>query len=225
MREAAMTAITESTNLAVRARPRGATVAGWSGVVGPALFTVVFVVQEWFRAGAYDPVAEPVSALEAGPYGWVQQLNFVVFGVLTLVFAAGLHAGIGRSRAGWIGPALMGVSGIGLLLAAAFPLRADASGAVYDPGGHFIGGVLFFPVTAAALVALSRRLARDPRWRGLARYTLVAGVVGIAGVVVSVTLVFPEGAPLAAWAGLVQRILILAVLFPCRIALAARLLP
>ena len=60
---------------------------------------------------------------------------------------------------------------------------------------------------------------------GLAGYTLVAGVVGIAGVVVSVTLVFPEDAPLAAWAGLVQRILILAALFPCRIALAARLLP
>ena len=219
-----MTAITESTNLAVRARPRAATVAGWAGVVGPALFTACFVAQEWFRAGAYDPVAEPVSALEAGPYGWIQQLNFVVFGVLTLVFAVGLHAGIERSRAGWIGPALLGVSGVGLLVAAVFPLRADASGAVYDPGGHFIGGILFFPVTAAALVALSRRLARDPRWRALAGYTLLAGVVAIAGVVVSVTLVFRDGAPLADWGGLVQRVLILAVLFPCRVALAARLL-
>jgi hypothetical protein len=224
MREAAMTAITETTNLAVRARPRLTTAAGWAGVLGPALFTALFVVQEWFRAGAYDPVAEPVSALEAGPYGWVQQLNFVGFGVLTLVFAVGLHAGIGRTRTGWIGPTLMGVSGIGLLVAAAFPLRADASGTVYDPGGHFVGGVLFFPVTAAAFVALSRRMARDPRWRGLARYTLASGVVGIAGVVVTVTLVFPDGAPLANWSGLIQRILVLTVLFPCRITLSATLI-
>jgi hypothetical protein len=28
----------------------------------------------------YDPVAESVSALEAGPNGWVQQLNFVASG-------------------------------------------------------------------------------------------------------------------------------------------------
>jgi len=219
-----MSAITEINHLAVRARPRLATVAGWAGVAGPALFTALFVVQEWFRSGTYDPVAEPVSALEAGPDGWIQQLNFVVFGVLTLVFAVGLHAGIERTRAGWLGPGLLGVSGIGLLVAAAFPLRADATGAVYDPGGHFVGGVLFFPVTAAAFVTLSRRLARDPRWRRLAPYTLGAGIAGIVGVVVSVTLVFPDGAPLADWAGLVQRVLILAVLFPCRIALAARLL-
>ena len=55
-----MTAIIESTNLAVRARPRTATVAGWAGVLGPALFTAWFVVQEWFRAGVYDPVADEV---------------------------------------------------------------------------------------------------------------------------------------------------------------------
>jgi hypothetical protein len=48
---------------------------------------------------------------------------------------------------------------VGLLLAAAFPLREDAAGVTYDPGGHFIAGVTFFLSTSLAMLALSRRLA------------------------------------------------------------------
>jgi hypothetical membrane protein len=198
--------------------------AGWAGILGPMLFTVTFLAQDAARQGGYDPIAEPVSALAAGPTWWVQQLNFVVFGVLTLVFAAGLHTGIRQTRFGWLGPALLFVSGIGLLLAAAFPLAADATGAIYDPGGHFIAGLLFFPISAVALIVLSRRLRHDPRWIGLAGYTLAAGVVSLAGVVAMVAVVLPDDAPLHQWAGIAQRALILAVIFPCRIVLASRLL-
>jgi len=53
-----------------------------SGVIGPLVFTACFVVQGLLRRAEYDPIAEPVSALEAGPHGLIQQLNFVVFGVL-----------------------------------------------------------------------------------------------------------------------------------------------
>jgi hypothetical protein len=49
----------------------------FAGIVGPILFTVTFFVQGLFRLEEYDPVAEVVSALEAGPGGWVQQVNFV----------------------------------------------------------------------------------------------------------------------------------------------------
>ena len=36
----------------------------WAGIVGPVLFTATFLVQEAFRRATYDPLAEPVSALE-----------------------------------------------------------------------------------------------------------------------------------------------------------------
>jgi hypothetical protein len=84
--------------------------------------------------------------------------------------------------------------------------------------------MLFFPTSAVALVALSHRLRSDPRWRSLATYTLAAGAVALAGVVTMAAFVPPDEAPLHAWAGLAQRVLILAVLFPCRVALGARLL-
>jgi hypothetical membrane protein len=196
----------------------------WAGIAGPVLFTVTYMAQELFRRDEYSPLAEPVSALEAGPNGWVQQANFVVFGLLALAFAVGLHRGVRRSRAGVVGPALLFVSGIGLLLAAIFPLREDAAGLTYDPGGHAVAGVMFFLSSAVGLIAVSRRLAGDPRWRHIATYTLGAGLVALAGFVVMGVLAIPDDAPLHDWAGLAQRVVILVVLFPTRIVLSLQLL-
>jgi hypothetical membrane protein len=197
--------------------------SAWAGIVGPVLFTATYMAQEFFRRDEYSPVAEPVSALEAGPNGWVQQANFVVFGLLTIAFALGLHRGVRPSGAGVLGPALMFVSGIGLLLAAVFPLREDAAGVTYDPGSHVVAGITFFATSAAALIVLSRRLARDHRWQGIALYVRTAGILGVASFVLMGALVMPDDAPLHDWAGLAQRAVILIVLFPARVVLALRL--
>jgi hypothetical membrane protein len=196
----------------------------WAGVLGPVLFTATFLAQEALRRDEYDPLAEPVSALAAGPNGWIQHVNFVAFGLLTIAFAVGLHRGLRPTKAGIAGPALLFVSGIGLLLAAVFPLREDAAGVTYDPGGHIVAGFMFFITSAVGLVVVSRRVARDPRWRGMATYTLAAGIVAFAGFLAGGALVMPDDAPLHDWAGLYQRVLVLAVVFPCRIVLSLRLL-
>jgi hypothetical membrane protein len=200
--------------------------AAWAGIVGPFLFTATFLVQEAFRRGEYDPLAEPVSALEAGPNGWIQQLNFVVFGVLTIAFAIGLNRGLRPTRAGIIGPALLVVSGIGLLLAAVFvPLREVVAGGVtYDPGVHIVAGFTFFLSSALGLIVVSRRVARDKRWRGIAPYPLAAGIGALVGFAIGGAFVVPDDAPLHDWAGLYQRVVVLAVIFPCRVVLSLRLL-
>jgi len=97
-----------------------AVVLALAGILGPILFTAVFVIQELFRRGEYSPMAEPVSALEAGPGGWVQQVNFVGFGLLTIAFAVGLHRGMRPTRAGVVGPAILVWTGVGLVLAVWF---------------------------------------------------------------------------------------------------------
>jgi hypothetical protein len=198
--------------------------AALAGITGPIVFTVTFLVQQLARRAEYDPIAEPVSALEAGPNGWIQQANFVLFGVLLFVFALGVHWGVARSRLGILGPALLGVASIGLILAAALPLREDAAGATYDPGGHFIAGLTFFSSTSLAMLVLSRRLAKDPRFRNLAIYSAVCGALALVGFVVMGRFVMPDGAPLHDIAGLMQRAVIMVVTFPFLVALAVRLL-
>jgi hypothetical membrane protein len=221
---AAQTRGQASAGTAARERPaQWISWAAWAGIVGPFLFTATFLAQEAFRRGEYHPLGEPVSALEGGPHGWIQQLNFVVFGLLTIAFAVGLNRGLRPTRAGIIGPALLFLSGIGSLHAAIFPLREDAAGVTYDPGLHFIAGFTVFLSSALGLIVVSRRLARDARWRDIATYTLIAGLISFVGFAIGGTLVVPDGAPLHEWLGLYQRLVVLAVIFPCRVVLSLRL--
>jgi hypothetical membrane protein len=198
--------------------------AGWAGVLGPVLFTLIWVAQELFRIEEYSPIKEPVSALAAGPNGWIQSVNFVVFGVLTMAFAMGLYRVSHSSRAGVVGSALFLVSGLGLLMAAAFPLREDAAGVTYDPGGHFIAGITFFTSSALALVVISFALAGRAQLRRLAMHVRLAGILMLLSNPVMGILVIPDDAPLHDWAGLAQRVIVLGLLFPARLALSYRLL-
>jgi hypothetical membrane protein len=200
------------------------TVAAWAGIIGPLLFTAAFLTQEALRRDEFDPVTETVSALEAGPHGWVQQVNFVIFGVLTILFALGLHRAVPPTRRGIAGPAALAISGAGLVLAAVLPLREDAAGSTYDPGGHVVAGVLFFGTSAVGLVLLSARLGQGAGWQSLAWYCRAAGAVALLGFVVMGSLVMPDDAPLHDWAGVFQRALIVGVVFPCRMAIGVRML-
>ncbi|MGH3345751.1 MAG: DUF998 domain-containing protein [Nocardioides sp.] len=198
--------------------------AAWAGIAGPVLFTASFLTQEAFRRDEYDPVSEVVSALEAGPNGWVQQVTFVVFGALTMVHAVGLHRGMAPSRAGLVGPAFLFLSGVGSVVAGMLPLREDAAGVTYDPGGHLVGGTLFFIATPVAFLFLARRMGRDRSWRALTPYAVVAGVALIVSAIVMNVLVIPDDAALHDQAGLIQRLIVLVLIFPLRVALGFRLL-
>lgn len=206
----------------IRPRDRVLWLGGAAGVVGPALFAVVFILQNVVRTDD-DAIAEPVSALSIGDFGWVQRLNFLVLGVLLLVFVAALHRGVASTRLGWVGTTLLTVGAAGPFVGAVYSLARDESGAVYDPGFHQVGGMMFFGGTAVGLIALSRRLARDPQWRDLSRYSMAAGLASIAGGVVMNVLAIPDGAPLHGTAGLIQRVIVLVILFPMLIALGHRL--
>jgi hypothetical protein len=65
--------------------------AAWAGIIGPPLFVGIFTIEGWLRPG-YEPLKMYVSALSLGPRGWIQIANFVVFGVLLLVFTRGVAA-------------------------------------------------------------------------------------------------------------------------------------
>ena len=198
--------------------------AGWAGLIGPVLFTLTWVVQELFRVDEYSPIREPISALAAGPNGWIQNVNFALFGMLTMVFSVGLYTVVRSSRPGAVGSVLFLVSGLGLLMAAAFPLREDAAGVTYDPGGHFIAGMTFFTSSALALVVISVALGQREELRRMAMPVRVAGILMLLSNPVMGILVIPADAPLHDWAGLAQRVIVLGLLFPARMALAYRLL-
>ena len=193
-----------------------------AGVIGPILFTVTFLAQGLFRP-EYSHVAEPVSALAAGPNGWIQNANFLVFGPLMIAFAIGLHLGIRPTRQGVVGPGLMALSGLGLILAGVFPWALDARGDYNVPPGHIAGAYMAFLFAGLGLIVLSRRMVRDPSWRSLASYSLGSGIAVAVLFLATGPLAVPDDAPLHEWAGLLQRATV-AVWFACTIILGLRLL-
>ena len=78
-----------------------------AGVVAGPLFVSVAAVQVLTRDG-FDLRRHPLSMLALGEYGWIQVINFIAAGVLSLIFAVGvarrLQAGPGSTWA----PRLLG---------------------------------------------------------------------------------------------------------------------
>jgi hypothetical membrane protein len=193
-----------------------------AGITGPIIFAVVALVQSVLRSD-HNLLEHPISALAAGPSGWVQDMNFLVFGSLMILYAIGLHLGVCPTRWGAVGLAFLSLSGIGLMWGGLFPMR-DATGALQENRLLHIPGFIMFCLGAAiGLIVMSRRMAHDPRWRSLVTYALVTGIAMLVLFLAAVGLVRPPGAPLRPWWGLFQWIL-LAVWLPCLVVLALRLL-
>jgi hypothetical membrane protein len=193
-----------------------------AGIAGPLVFAVVALVQSVLRSD-HNLVALPISALAAGPSGWVQNVNFLLFGLLMIAYAVGLHLGVRPSRWGVVGFALLVLSGIGIMWGGVFP-ATDAMGA-FDENRvlHIPGFIMTFFGGGIGLIVMSRRMAHDPRWKSLATYTLATGMAMLVLILAGGGLVRAPGAALHAFFGLFQWVL-LAVWFPCIVVVALRLL-
>ena len=193
-----------------------------AGIAGPIIFAVVALMHSLLRED-HSLAEHPVSALAAGPSGWIQNVNFLLFGSLMIAYAIGLHLGVHPSRWGLVGFALLVLSGIGLMWGGLFP-ATDATGSFdEDRLLHIPGFIMTFLGGGIGLIVMSRRMARDLRWKSLATYALLSGIAMLVLIVVGGGLVRPPGSPLHAWFGLFQWVL-LAVWLPCTVVLAIRLL-
>lgn len=184
-----MTAVpTALTAHASRERATRLLLAG--GVVGPPLFTLVYLVEGATRPG-YDAWRQTVSALSLDERGWLQVASFLVCGLLSLGFAAGSRAALrGAPGATW-GPRVLALFGLGLIVAGIFatdPAQGYPPGTPPGPAlvttvhgsiHFFLGGLPVFAAMPAACGILARRFAATRAW-GWAWYSAGSGVLTVA---------------------------------------------
>ena len=183
------------------------------GVIGGPLFVATFLVEGASRAD-YDPLRHPVSSLALSDSDWVQGANFIVTGLLTLAFAAGLWRALQPGKGSTFGPLLVGVWAVGLLGAGVFvtdPVSGYPPGAPDRLSGYSWHGALhdlfsgpaFVALTAACFVFSRRFAARGERvW---AVYSAVSGLVFVVAFVLA-SAGFGQAASLVDLAGLLQRV-------------------
>jgi hypothetical protein len=185
------------------------------GAVAGPLFTLAWLLEGATRAD-YNPLRHPISSLAFGELGWTQRATFVVTGLLTLAFTAGLRRAL-RPRGGarW-GTLLVGAFAVGLIGAGVF-VADPLSG--YPPGTpgqslertvhgvlHDLFGVPVFLGLPLACFLFARRFAA---WgeHGWAVYSAVTGGVFAVAFVLS-SIAFGQAEGFVGFGGLFQRITI-----------------
>ena len=156
------------------------------GVVGPLLFIVVFLIGGATRPG-YSAWRNYVSDLALSNQGWEQVANFIVCGFLLIGFAVGLRRVLQAGTAAVWGPLLMGIFGLGLVVAGLFPTDPGRS---YPPGApltgspttfhgwvHGINAIPVFLILGILPFILARRFAKEPVNHAWATYSRIVGAV------------------------------------------------
>lgn len=162
----------------------GSTAQRWllaCGVIGAALFSVVFTIEGAVRPG-YDPWRDSISSLSLGPGGWVQHVNFVVYGLLVATSAVGWRAALVPGVGATWAPLLRLTAGLGYVVCG---ICSQDPAPGYPPGAvilatptlhgeiHIYATIVALAAPTAICLVLARRFAREPRWRGWATYSIV----------------------------------------------------
>lgn len=149
-------------------------------IAGPLIFATALLVQDviqydYLVANGDDPwTRSPVSVNALGPHGWIQVLNFGVLGLSVLALALAAHRGIRGPSRSVIGPALIGLWGIGFLLSM-FPIEREVRS--FSGLAHGLAFVAVSLLLVPMYVFMWLRLRRSPGWESFGRYTLAMGLL------------------------------------------------
>ena len=179
------------------------------GTLGSLLFTTTYLIEGITRPD-YSAWQQAISALSLGPGGWVQQINFLVFGLITIWTAFAWRRLLKGGAGGLWNPIFRVLEGIGLIVDGFFsqdPAFGYPKGvALVPPTLHGTIHVLFafLSITAIALgfFVIARRFLRQPEWRGWFTYSIITGVLTIVFIAIFGTL----NGQHSAYAGLFERL-------------------
>ncbi len=175
----------------------------WVGVVIPVLWFGILFAAGALRPG-YDHIRQYMTELTVGDNAWLALLDFFVVGPLVLLFAFVLM----KSGAPRLGVLLIGLKGIAIIVGGLFIGDTDIGVRTTSGLIHNLSVVVGNIAMAAAIVVVT------VAWRRAVAFSIVsAAVIVIATALLAVAT--PQGtgspdAPLAPWAGLIQRLSMLA---------------
>ena len=174
-----------------------------AGIIGPLLYTGTWLVLG-FLDPDYSHVRDPISDLSAigAPHAAVMTFVIILFAVLTVAFAVGLHLGLPPGI--WLGPAALVIAAIGYVGIALAPL--DLADMGEDNVPHTTAASVTVFALMLAPVLHFPRLRRDTSWRNLGRYSVFTTAAAFA-------FAFLAALPMSAGReGLMQRLVLLVVL-------------
>jgi hypothetical protein len=130
------------------------------------MFTVTYLIEGITQPG-YDAWKQAISALSLGRHGWVQQVNFIVYGVLLILAAVGWYRLLPPGRNAIWFPLCQGIGGLGLI----------GVGLITSGTLHTLLAYVLIYALAIGCFALAPRFWIERRWRGWTVYSDITGVL------------------------------------------------
>ena len=151
------------------------------GILAPIIFWVLVIVESLLRP-SYSQYYNFVSDLGVGHLAILQNINFIVFGILTIIFALGLKNALptpmGRSLKAGVWMVILFAIGVGL--AGIFPesyLSANPH--------NIVSATAFVAIIAAQLLMWQGLKNGDSTgWGRYATYSLISGLISIILVII-----------------------------------------
>lgn len=178
-----------------------------AGTAGPLIFALGVVLAGLTWDG-YSHRTQPISDLggTAAPLAIVQNVNFVAFGLLIVVFALGLRHSMQSGDGPGVAPRLLVYFGVMMVAQAAFPCTPACEEGTFSDVAHLLTGMTGFLAFIVGVLLLSRRMKNDPGWSSHASYSALTGIA--ASVALVAWLVTHNVDPDMLHAGAVQRVFI-----------------
>jgi hypothetical protein len=173
-----------------------------AGIAGPLLLAATDFTAAFSTPG-YSLVRGSISSLALTPLGWLQIIGFLAIGLLIEIFTAGLLYNVRRTRGFNLAIALLVFFGFSLLLIGAF--RTDPVGAARTIEGriHGLAATSAFWIFPAVILSIAPSFRKDPNWKGIFLYSVVAGILAVP-LVITLGVLKDD----ISWFGLLERIVV-----------------
>jgi len=145
-------------------------------LIGITYFVVVIVILHFLRPDL-NPINRPTSEYAVGPYGFLMTTAFFSMSVASLSLVIGLYKGISQPAQSRIGLILLGVWGVGVLVAMSFPINPEGTELTIPSTIHRINGPLVFLSLTVGTMLVSRSFRRDENWRPFYRPALILSLI------------------------------------------------
>jgi hypothetical protein len=151
-----------------------------------------------------------VSELSLGSWGWMQITNFLITGILILLFGRGVAKQFATGKAPKVGSICLQIIGLSLIASGPFVTDPSAMFNQYSIHGiiHGIFGAIVFSLAPVTCFVFFHPFRRDPSWRVFAGWTITIGVLLVIGIGFLKVSQFPQS-NLFVWKGLIQRIILI----------------
>jgi hypothetical protein len=152
-----------------------------------------------------DPVRQVMSEYANGRFGWFMTAAFYAMGVACVALAVRLGRAIERRRLSIAVRVMLGLGGVGLILAGIFEVERPAVPDTIEEVIHSDATLAAFTLIITAMLLFAVVCRWDPRWRDFrALASVLAVIAALAGA-------FSPFAGQTTWSGLAQRVLGLTV--------------